>query len=68
MIDEGINKIHAIIHRLPFPQRQAFLLHYEAGLTVPEVAEITQEHIEAVKSKIRYAVQKLKQILGVQDE
>ena len=68
LIDEGIRKIHALIHKLPFPQRQAFLLHYEAGLTVSEVAEITQEHSEAVKSKIRYAVQKLKRLLGVHDE
>ena len=67
-ITEGFDKIHTIIHSLPFPQRQAFLLHYEAGLTVPEVAEITQEHTEAVKSRIRYAVQKLKQLLGVDDE
>lgn len=65
---EGFNKIHSIIHRLPFPQRQAFLLHYEAGLTVPEIAEITQDHAEAVKSRIRYATQKLKQLLGVEDE
>ncbi len=67
-IRAGFAKIHVIIHSLPFPQRQAFLLHYEAGLSVPEVAEITQEHSEAVKSRIRYAVQKLKQLLGVDDE
>ena len=67
-MSEGFNKIHALIYGLPFPQRQAFLLHYEAGLTVPEIAEITQEHSEAVKSRIRYAVQKLKQLLGVEDE
>ena len=67
-IDDRLSKIHALIHTLPFPQRQAFLLHYEAGLSVPEVAEITQDHTEAVKSRIRYAVQKLKHILGDHDE
>jgi len=66
--DEAFNAIRQAITSLPFPQRQAFLLHYEAGLSVPDIADITQEHAEAVKSRIRYAVDKLRNKLGGHDE
>lgn len=66
--DAAFNKIRQVIASLPFPQRQAFLLHYEAGLSVPDIANINQEHVDAVKSRIRYAVEKLQQRLGGHDE
>ena len=66
--DEAFAKIRQMISALPFAQRQAFLLHYEVGLSVPDIATISQEHVEAVKSRIRYAVDKLQQRLGGHNE
>jgi RNA polymerase sigma-70 factor, ECF subfamily len=48
--------------QLPLEQREAFLL-YVTGMTVPEIAEITGANEEAIKSRIRYARNKLKELL-----
>lgn len=45
---------------LPHAQREAFLLHKEAGLTSFEIAAVTGSEPEAVKSRLRYALEKLK--------
>lgn len=51
----------AALSRLPQEQREAFLLHEESGLTVEEIARVTQVGLETAKSRLRYAVRKLKQ-------
>jgi RNA polymerase sigma-70 factor (ECF subfamily) len=45
---------------LPPAQRDAFLLHQEGGLTLNEIAELSGAGVETVKSRIRYAVGKLR--------
>jgi RNA polymerase sigma-70 factor (ECF subfamily) len=45
---------------LPPVQRDAFLLQYEAGLSLSEIAELTGVGVETVKSRLRYAVNKLR--------
>jgi len=51
------------LRALPPAQREAFLLHEEAGLTVAEIAEATGCGGEAAKSRLRYAISKLKAAL-----
>ncbi len=51
---------------LPAEQRDAFLLHEEGGLTLEEIAEVTAVGRETVKSRLRYALAKLRQ--GVEHE
>lgn len=52
---------------LPSEQREAFLLHQEAGMTLKEIAEITGVSRETVKSRLRYATGRLRKSLrGVQ--
>src|SRR5712692_4500715 len=41
-------------------QREAFLLHEEAGLSIAEIAAATGSNAEAAKSRLRYAVAKVK--------
>jgi RNA polymerase sigma-70 factor (ECF subfamily) len=48
------------LERLPPAQREAFLLHEEAGLSVAQIAAATGCGEEAAKSRLRYAVAKLK--------
>lgn len=45
---------------LPQEQRDAFLLHEEAGLSVEQIATVTGCNRETAKSRLRYAVKKLR--------
>jgi RNA polymerase sigma-70 factor (ECF subfamily) len=48
---------------LPPEQREAFLLHEETGLTIEEIARVTDVGLETAKSRLRYAIRKLKKSL-----
>ncbi len=48
---------------LPAAQREAFLLHEEAGLTLEQIAEVVGTGRETIKSRLRYAVNRLRQEL-----
>ena len=50
--------------RLPGEQRDAFLLHIEAELSVEEVAAVTGSTFETTKSRLRYARSKLRDLLS----
>jgi RNA polymerase sigma factor (sigma-70 family) len=49
--------------QLPTEQRDAFLLHIEAGLSVEEIAAIAGVTFETAKSRLRYARMKLRDLL-----
>ena len=51
------------VEQLPAPQREAFLLHAEAGMTVEEVAQLTGVGHETAKSRLRYAMNRLRTAL-----
>ena len=57
-------RIKAALAALPPAQRDAFLLHQEAGLELAAIAELTGEGFETVKSRVRYALDKLRAALG----
>ena len=48
------------LEALPPAQREVFLLHHEAELSVAEIALATGANEEAAKSRLRYALSKLK--------
>ena len=50
---------HALLN-LPDEQRDVFLLHEEGGFSVDDIAKITGVNRETAKSRLRYAVGKLK--------
>src|SRR6202166_3565192 len=54
----------ASLHALPQEQREAFLLREETGLTIEEIARVTQVGVETAKSRLRYAIRKLKKSLA----
>jgi len=54
-----------LLQALPEAQREAFLLRQEAGFSLEEIAETTGVTRETAKSRLRYAVAKLRQNLGV---
>ena len=53
-------RLHAALAKLPPVQRDAFLLQQEGGLSLAEIAELTGVGMETVKSRLRYAVAKLR--------
>ena len=62
------------LRNLPDDQREAFLMKEESGLSLEEIATVTGVGRETVKSRLRYAVGKLRQCLpqpetaGVEDD
>ena len=53
--------ILTLLQELPIAQREAFLLYEEGGLSVDEIAVATGITFEAAKSRLRYAVAKLRE-------
>ncbi len=49
---------------LPAQQRSAFLLHHDEDLTLDEITRVLNVEFEAVKSRLRYALSKLKACMG----
>ena len=54
------SRLLTLIEALPTVQREAFLLHEEAGLTLEEIGEVTGVGRETVKSRLRYALASLR--------
>ena len=57
-------RLLAAIEALPAPQREAFLLATEGGLTVEEIGNATGTGFETAKSRLRYAYSRLRSALG----
>ena len=57
-------QLTAALDALPPEQRDAFLLQYEGGLSLAEIAQLTGVGIETAKSRLRYATTKLRGALG----
>lgn len=53
----------AALAALPAAQREAFLLHHEGELTAAEIGAATGTNEEAAKSRLRYAMNKLREAL-----
>ena len=53
-------RLQLALLQLPDEQRDVFLLHEEAGLNLDEIASVTDCNRETAKSRLRYAVNKLR--------
>jgi len=54
----------ACLEQLPLPQRSAFLLHHDDGLALDEVAHALEVGFETAKTRLRYAMSKLRTCMG----
>ena len=52
------------LEQLPLPQRSAFLLHHDDGLALDEVASALEVGFETAKTRLRYAMKKLRTCMG----
>ena len=61
-------RLRAAVSTLPPAQREAFLLQQEAEMSLAEIAALTGVGVETVKSRLRYAVAKLRAELADLDD
>ena len=61
---EAVTAMDFLSKRLPDAQREAFLLQQEGELSIEEIAAATGVSRETAKSRLRYAVAKLRASLG----
>jgi RNA polymerase sigma-70 factor, ECF subfamily len=61
---QTIMRFRAAVASLPPEQRDVFLLYEESGLSLEEIAVVTGVGMETAKSRLRYAVAKLRRALG----
>jgi RNA polymerase sigma-70 factor, ECF subfamily len=61
---ETLSRYRAALESLPAEQRDAFLLYEESGLSLNEIAQVSGVGVETAKSRLRYALQKLRRALG----
>jgi len=52
-----------LVEQLPPRQLDVFLLKVESGLSLQEIAQVCGENLDTIKSRYRYAVNKLSQLL-----
>ena len=65
--DETSRLYRAALATLPQEQRDVYLLHEESDLSLEEIAKITGVGTETAKSRLRYAVGKLKAALAASE-
>jgi RNA polymerase sigma-70 factor (ECF subfamily) len=63
--DQVSHRYRAALATLPAEQRDVYLLHEESDLSLEEIARVTGVGAETAKSRLRYAVGKLKAALAV---
>ena len=61
----SMKRLFEVLDGLPEMQREAFVMREESGLSVHEIAEATGATPEAAKSRLRYAMAKLRE--GLKD-
>jgi RNA polymerase sigma-70 factor (ECF subfamily) len=61
---QAVARLLEALAALPAAQREAFLLHEENGMSVAEIAAVTGIPEETAKSRLRYAMNKLREAMG----
>ena len=59
--DQDWQQLQRYIRQLPLHQRDALMLQHEGGFSLNEIADITGTTKEGVKSRLRYAMSKLRE-------
>ena len=57
---QTLTAVLSLVEELPGEQREVFLLKVEAGMTLDDIAALTGVNAETAKSRLRYAIKKLR--------
>ena len=60
-------RVFNMLTKLPYPQREVFVLHVQAGMKFKEIAELQSVSIKTVISRYRYGIEKLQALLERND-
>ncbi len=61
---ECLEQLLQLVTGLPDLQRQTFLLRHEAGMTLAQIAEAMNTGTETAKSRLRYAMERLRSAIA----
>lgn len=64
LLSRDQERLQAALADLPEEQREVFLLRAHGDLELHEIADLTQTPAETVKSRLRYALNKLRRLLA----
>jgi RNA polymerase sigma factor (sigma-70 family) len=64
-INQRENELYNALQQLPDVQREAILLRHIAGMSIAEIAMVVETGTETIKSRLRYAISKLRTLLEV---
>ncbi|MEO4048171.1 RNA polymerase sigma factor [Pseudomonas sp. CAU 1711] len=64
LLSRDQERLQAALADLPEEQREVFLLRAHGDLELTEIAELTRTPAETVKSRLRYALNKLRRLLA----
>ncbi len=62
--DEQAAALFDALTQLPYQQREVFVLHVQGGLNFPRIAGLLDISVNTVRSRYRYAVEKLRSLLN----
>ena len=62
-INQRENELYNALQQLPDVQREAILLRHIAGMSITEIAAVVETGTETIKSRLRYAISKLRTLL-----
>jgi RNA polymerase sigma factor (sigma-70 family) len=65
---EGTKRVQDMLDKIPAVQAQVLSLKVLGGLTAAEISEVTDVPLETIKSRLRYALQKVHEMLLAQGE
>ena len=61
--DEEAAELFRALTKLSYQQREVFVLHIQGGMKFPRIAELLDIPVNTVRSRYRYAVQRLQALL-----
>ena len=65
---EQLHRLKNATAKLPYQQREAVILHLQAGRTFRQIAKMQQVSVSTVQSRYRYGLEKLKALLNSEVE
>ncbi len=60
---EDIERVHALLEKLPFRQREALVLYFLEDMSYEDIAQVTDSAIGTVRSRIHYGKRALRTIM-----
>lgn len=64
MILKAHERLEHCLTKLPIEQLEVFVLRQESELTIPQIADMTETPLETVKTRLRYALKRLRDCIG----